>query len=133
MENDLVKKLEQIVGPDNVTDKKFEMLAYSRDWSYEGPLLPDIVITPGSTEEVSEIMKLANKTKTPVCVRGGGTTAAGTGHRSEALWTRTRSTVLPTMSGSIPRRVVSTSGSSGITTYASEQDVHDRKRFIHKD
>jgi len=72
-----MNKLESIVGPQYVTDKKFEMLAYSRDWSYEGPLLPDIIITPGSTKEVSEIMKLANQTKTPVTVRGGGTTTTG--------------------------------------------------------
>jgi len=74
---DILKRLEKIVGPEHVTDKKFELIAYSRDWSYEGPLEPDFVVTPGSTEEVSEIMKLANETKTPVCVRGGGTTTTG--------------------------------------------------------
>ncbi len=77
MGNDILKSLEKIVGPDHVTDKEFERIAYSRDWSYEGPLVPDIIITPGTTEEVSEIMKLADKTKTPVCVRGGGTTTTG--------------------------------------------------------
>jgi len=74
---DMLKELEGIVGPKNVTDKKFELIAYSRDWSYEGPLEPDFVTIPGSTEEVSGIMKLANTTGTPVCVRGGGTTTTG--------------------------------------------------------
>jgi FAD/FMN-containing dehydrogenase len=73
----LVKDLEEIVGPENVTDKEFELAAYARDWSYEGPLRPDIIVVPGSTEEVSGIMKLANRTKTPVCIRGGGTTTTG--------------------------------------------------------
>jgi glycolate oxidase len=74
---EILKKLESIVGPDNVTDKKFELIAYSKDWSYDGPHLPDIVITPGTTQEVSAVMTLANETKTPVCVRGGGTTTTG--------------------------------------------------------
>ncbi len=77
MGKDIMKELEKIVGPEYVTDKKFELIAYSRDWSYEGPLEPDFIVTPCSTEEVSEIMKLANKTGTPVCVRGGGTTTTG--------------------------------------------------------
>jgi len=73
----IVKELEAIVGAENVTDEEFELIAYSRDWSYDGPLKPDIIVTPGSTEEVSAIMKLANKTQTPVCARGGGTTTTG--------------------------------------------------------
>ncbi len=77
MGQDILKKLEEISGPEYVSDKKFDLIAYSRDWSYEGPLEPDYVVVPGSTEEVSEIMKLANATNTPVCVRGGGTTTTG--------------------------------------------------------
>lgn len=77
MGKEILKKIEKIVGPQYVSDKQFELVAYSRDWSYEGPLLPDLIVTPGSTEEVAAIMKLATKTKTPVCVRGGGTTTTG--------------------------------------------------------
>ncbi len=77
MGKNLIKELEDIVGPEHVTDKKFELIAYSRDWSYEGPLEADFIVTPGSTEEISEIMKIANKTGMPVCVRGGGTTTTG--------------------------------------------------------
>ncbi len=77
MGQDILKKLEAISGPEHVTDKKFDLIAYSRDWSYEGPLEPDYVVIPDSTEEVSEVMKLATATKTPVCVRGGGTTTTG--------------------------------------------------------
>ena len=62
----IVKELETIVGAENVTDEEFELIAYSRDWSYDGPLKPDIIVTPGSTEEISAVMKLANKTQTPV-------------------------------------------------------------------
>jgi len=35
-------------------------------------VLPKIVVKPLTTDQVSEIIKLANKTKTPVILRGGG-------------------------------------------------------------
>ncbi len=77
MGNDILKKLEGIVGADYVSNKDFDLISYARDWSYEGPLRPDYIVTPATTEEVSGIMKLANATKTPVTVRGGGTTTTG--------------------------------------------------------
>ena len=40
----IVKKIEAVVGPENVTTEEFELIAYSRDWSYDGPLKPDIIV-----------------------------------------------------------------------------------------
>lgn len=39
---------------------------------------PALVVRPGSIEEVQEIIRLANRTKTPIYVRGGGTSGSGT-------------------------------------------------------
>ncbi len=77
MSENIIKQLEGIVGPDHATSKDFELHAYSRDWSYEGPLMPEYIVAPATTEEVSEVMKLANSTDTPVTLRGGGTTTTG--------------------------------------------------------
>ncbi|MFO8011295.1 MAG: FAD-binding oxidoreductase [Dehalococcoidia bacterium] len=77
MDKELVRKLGNIVGQEHITDEPFELCAYARAWSYELHRRPEVVVVPGSTEEVSEIMKLANETATPVNVRAGGTTNTG--------------------------------------------------------
>ncbi len=75
--SELIEKLKSIVGTNYVADKEYDLIAYSRAWSYEGPLKADVIIVPGSTDEVSQVMKLANETGTPVTVRAGGTTTTG--------------------------------------------------------
>jgi len=73
----IVNRLKEIVGPQWVTDDPWELCAYARAWSYEPHRRPDVVVNPGSTQDVVEIMKLANETLTPVNVRAGGTTNTG--------------------------------------------------------
>lgn len=74
-------KLEKIVGTDYVITKRDRMMGYLFD---ETPLAVRpkaagniVVVKPGSAREISEILKLANATKTPVFVRGGGTGLCG--------------------------------------------------------
>ena len=65
-----------IAGPENVTKEEAARRSYTR-----GPFMgiggggrgktPGIVVRPGSTEEISEIVKLANRTKTPIVPKGG--------------------------------------------------------------
>jgi glycolate oxidase len=57
------------------------MLDYVRDAIFD-PVLPEIaenviLVKPANAEEISEILKLANKGKFPVVVRGGGSGLAG--------------------------------------------------------
>ena len=70
-------QLEKIVGKDNVLVAPEALKAYSYDgtssWIHE----PDVVVFPISTEQISEIMKLANTEKIPVTPRGGGTNVSG--------------------------------------------------------
>jgi glycolate oxidase len=69
---DLYNKLCEIVGAENVSNEKFVRLCYSRDSSSIPGKLPDIVARPSTTDEVREILLLANETSTPVYTRGSG-------------------------------------------------------------
>jgi FAD/FMN-containing dehydrogenase len=72
------KEIESIIGSDFITDKDFMKAAYSRNVD---PAFPDrwadMIVRPESTEEVSEIIKIANKYKLHVVPRGGGADLVG--------------------------------------------------------
>ena len=73
---DIIKKIIQIVGPENVFDDRVECLSYSRDLSvHEG--IPDMVVFAHTTEQISAIMRLANQEKVPVTIQGSGTATTG--------------------------------------------------------
>ena len=69
--------LEGIVGNGNVSDADFELVAYSRDMGPYPARRADVIVLPIKTEEVSEILRYANRTNTPVYIRGGGTGTGG--------------------------------------------------------
>ncbi|MBW1941499.1 MAG: FAD-binding oxidoreductase, partial [Deltaproteobacteria bacterium] len=72
----IIEEIKEIVGPENVFDDHVECLSYSRDMSvHQG--IPDAVIFPRSTEQISDIMKLAHRDKVPVVPRGTGTSVTG--------------------------------------------------------
>lgn len=70
-------QLEKIVGKDNVLVAPEALKAYSYDGTSSWIHDPDVVVFPTSTEQISEIMKLANSEKIPVTPRGGGTNVSG--------------------------------------------------------
>jgi hypothetical protein len=71
-------EIENIVGADFITDKDFMKAAYSRNVD---PAFPDrwadMIVRPKTTQEVSEIIKIANKYKIPMVPRGGGADLVG--------------------------------------------------------
>jgi alkyldihydroxyacetonephosphate synthase len=77
----IYSELEDIVGQERVTDKEVDIDAYTVDmWyiprvhvdrGYELPR-PDFVTFPNNKDEVSRIVKLANRYRMPVIPRGGG-------------------------------------------------------------
>jgi len=75
---DAYKEIENIIGVDFITDKDFMKAAYSRNVD---PAFPDrwadMIVRPETTEEVSEIVKIANKYKIPMVPRGGGADLVG--------------------------------------------------------
>ncbi len=76
MSNSIAKRLSEIVGEENAITDPLTLMAYSFDASESGEA-PSIVVRPGSTEEVAEVMQVANDSGTPVIPRGGGTSLAG--------------------------------------------------------
>ena len=73
----LHEPLVAIVGKKYVADEDFSRVPYSRDISAFPGALPGIVVRPGSTEEIAEIVKLANRTGFPMTLKGGGQSGGG--------------------------------------------------------
>ena len=75
----IIQELKKICGEANVNAEPEKMEAYSHD---ETPAedyghMPDVVVHPASTEEVSRIMQLANRERIPVTPRGAGSGLSG--------------------------------------------------------
>ncbi len=76
MEQRVKESLREIVGEENFTDSLIDLIAYSKDAS-EFKQRPDAAVWPLNRDQVSAILKLANKEKFPVIARGAGTSLAG--------------------------------------------------------
>jgi glycolate oxidase len=76
MNKAIKQSLKDIVGDENFTDSLIDRIAYAKDAS-EHQHRPDAAVWPISTQQVSDIMKLANREKFPVVPRGAGTSLAG--------------------------------------------------------
>jgi len=72
-----IAKLKKIVGKDGVLTSKEDLTAYSYDGTTTWAHMPDAVVLPTTSEQVSQILKLANENKIPVTPRGGGTNVSG--------------------------------------------------------
>lgn len=76
----VVEELKQICGDKNIIfDDKEKMEPYSRDEISEKgyTAMPEVVVKPGTAEEISRIMKLAGTRLIPVTPRGGGSGLSG--------------------------------------------------------
>jgi len=73
----LYKELARIVGEKYVSEKEFDRYVYCRTPSWVLGKVPGIVVKPANTQEISDIVNLANRTKTPLIPRGGGASLAG--------------------------------------------------------
>lgn len=73
----ILKQLEDIVGKDFVSNRSEELYIYSQDPGASLPRDVDFVVMPSTTEEVQEIVKLANLVKIPIVPMGGGLTLSG--------------------------------------------------------
>jgi FAD/FMN-containing dehydrogenase len=82
----IIKQLQNIIGHNNVTTntrtldiKSTDALAPNRAFGFFSELnkLPDVVVTPQRTQDVSEVLKIATENKIPVIALGGGTGVMG--------------------------------------------------------
>ena len=71
---DVILSLKEIVGEENVLTDRESLEKYSSD---EAPIgsdtLPEVVVKPENTEQISKILALANERRIPVTPRGQGT------------------------------------------------------------
>lgn len=76
MKQQMVAELRQIVGSSYVMDGLEDRICYSFDATFRD-FPPDVVVKPGSVEEVAAIVKLANRCQVPVTARGAATGLSG--------------------------------------------------------
>ncbi|QFT61095.1 putative FAD-linked oxidoreductase (plasmid) [Sulfitobacter sp. THAF37] len=72
----LLRDLGRICGESNVVTGR-QTDGYARDWRGQYPSRPLAVVRPGTTEDVSAILRLANDRKCPVVPIGGNTGLVG--------------------------------------------------------
>ncbi|MCG8480695.1 MAG: FAD-binding protein [Spirochaetales bacterium] len=76
---EIVGALRRIVGEKNVFVDEEKMDAYSHDETSaeEYGRMPEVVVLPTKTEEVAEVVKLANRETVPITPRGAGSGLSG--------------------------------------------------------
>jgi glycolate oxidase len=72
----IIDEIKKIVGKENVIDSLEERKCYSYDARTDG-IVPGLIVFPSSAQDVSGILKLANKHLFPVIPRGAGTGLTG--------------------------------------------------------
>lgn len=77
LETKLISQLQEIAGKEAVLTCKEDLNAYSYDGTTTWVHKPDVVVLTTTTEQVSQIMKLANENRIPVTPRGAGTNVSG--------------------------------------------------------
>jgi D-lactate dehydrogenase (cytochrome) len=69
--------LREALGEDQVRDGDSELDLHAGDLSFHAPHRPDLVLYPGSTDEVSRVLAIANEYRIPVTPFGVGTSLEG--------------------------------------------------------
>lgn len=76
LDQGLIRQIEGLVGRSHVLSAKEDLLTYGYD-ATNLEVMPELVVFPGTTEEVSKLLKLANQERFPVVPRGMGTGFSG--------------------------------------------------------
>lgn len=77
MQSKVYKQLRAIVGMARVSATGADRQLHAQDASDYEAVLPDVVIWPQNTQEVSDVVALANRHKVPVTAWGAGTSLEG--------------------------------------------------------
>ncbi len=72
-----INQLREIVGESYLLIDEESLKNYGHDETEDLLFLPEVVLRPRTTEEISAIMKLCNRERLPVTPRGGGTGLSG--------------------------------------------------------
>jgi len=84
IDHDIKERIKSIVGEKNFTDNQFDLIAYSADGS-EAEGMAEALAWVTTTEQVSEIMKLANEKRFTITPRGAATGLSGGAVASKGL------------------------------------------------
>ena len=76
MDDRIIRRLTEIVGPASVLTSDEERLCHSYDATRRSAM-PDVVVRPGSTAEVAAVARLCTEEKIPLTPRGAGTGLSG--------------------------------------------------------
>ncbi|MBI4010572.1 MAG: FAD-binding oxidoreductase [Candidatus Aenigmarchaeota archaeon] len=82
--NALKEKFVNIVGKSNVTDNSFQLDKNSTDKT-QIKASPILIVWPNNKQQVSEIVKVANKERIPIVPRGGGSGLCGGAVANESI------------------------------------------------
>ena len=74
--NNIIGPLVEVVGAEYVLWSEADLLVYEYDGSVDRSI-PLIVVLPETTEQVSQIVKIARQNSLPVVARGAGTGLSG--------------------------------------------------------
>src|SRR5205809_5887633 len=66
-----------LLGEENIFTDKSTLEDYSHDYTEDLSFLPEVVLKPNTTEEVSKILSYCNEHLIPVTPRGAGTGLSG--------------------------------------------------------
>lgn len=77
LEQAVRQRLIDIVGPHYFKDDKEALVTHSYDATPMLQAMPDAVVYPGSTQDVSGILKIANEHRIPIVGRGAGSNLCG--------------------------------------------------------
>jgi glycolate oxidase len=69
---EIIEALQQIVGPENVLSDQEAVERYSHDETVGLRAKPEVIVRAASTQQVSEIFRLAQRERIPVTPRGAG-------------------------------------------------------------
>jgi glycolate oxidase len=75
--NDVVARMAAVVGARHCISDPSEMRTYECDGLTGYRVMPGIVVLPGSTEEVAQVVRIAREANLPIVPRGAGTGLSG--------------------------------------------------------
>ncbi len=76
MQSNIVKEITGLVGKEHIVTSEAERWCYAYD-ATDLTSMPDLVVFPDNAQQISHIVKLANRHRFPVVPRGAGTGRAG--------------------------------------------------------
>ena len=77
IDNNIISEFSEFLNKDQIISEKDGKLPYSKDETEDLVYIPELVLIPSNTEEVSKILKICNTHIIPVTVRGTGTGLSG--------------------------------------------------------